>query len=66
MRTTKTASSVLVAGRKKVVFFLCVLNGEPFDGRILQQGRHEDLVKVDGLYKTFWNVSQKARKWKLV
>jgi ATP-binding cassette subfamily B protein len=25
-------------------------------GRIVQQGRHADLVEADGLYRTFWNL----------
>ena len=36
------------------------------DGTVVQRGRHEELVKKEGLYKTFWTVNQKARRWKIM
>ena len=35
------------------------------DGKVIQQGRHEDLIKQDGMYLRFWQERQKARSWKL-
>ncbi|MDC7124803.1 MAG: ABC transporter ATP-binding protein [Spirochaetales bacterium] len=35
------------------------------DGRIIQQGVHEELVKQEGLYNTFWQRRTQARSWKI-
>ena len=36
------------------------------DGRVAQQGRHEDLVGVDGPYRDFWQYRNSASGWSLV
>jgi ATP-binding cassette subfamily B protein len=35
------------------------------DGRIVQRGRHAELLTADGLYRRFWAEREKARGWKL-
>lgn len=40
---------------------ILVLDG----GEIVQRGTHEELLKEEGLYRSFWTVSQKARKWRI-
>ena len=34
-------------------------------GKVIEQGRHSELVARDGLYKRFWEKRQKARGWKI-
>ena len=46
-----------VVGADKII----VLN----EGKIAEQGRHEDLVKADGLYAKMWADYNKAIKWKI-
>ena len=46
-----------VVGADKII----VLN----EGKIAEQGRHEDLVKTDGLYAKMWADYNKAIKWKI-
>jgi len=36
------------------------------DGRVTQQGRHTELVKVPGPYQDFWNYRHRAGGWQLV
>ena len=36
------------------------------DGRVTQQGRHEDLVGVDGPYRDFWEYRSSTSGWSLV
>ena len=36
------------------------------DGRVAQQGRHDDLVGVDGPYRDFWQYRSSASGWSLV
>jgi ATP-binding cassette subfamily B protein len=33
------------------------------NGQIVQTGRHDDLVAVDGLYKTMWDTYSRSREW---
>ncbi|MEL6639145.1 MAG: ABC transporter ATP-binding protein [Bacteroidota bacterium] len=35
------------------------------DGRIREQGRHEDLLAQDGLYARFWRTQQRNTGWKI-
>lgn len=35
------------------------------DGRIIQRGRHEELMKQNGLYQRFIGIRQKAEGWKI-
>ena len=35
------------------------------DGKIVQRGTHEELVKQKGIYQNFWNIRQHARNWKV-
>lgn len=46
-----------VVGADKII----VLN----EGKIAEQGRHEDLVKADGLYAKMWTDYNKAIQWKI-
>ena len=34
-------------------------------GRIVQQGRHEELLREDGIYRRFVNARETAAGWKL-
>lgn len=34
------------------------------DGRVVEQGKHDDLMRTDGLYRRMWNEQQKVKKWK--
>lgn len=34
-------------------------------GKVIEQGRHAELVSNDGLYSRFWEKRQKARGWKV-
>ena len=34
-------------------------------GKVIEHGRHSELVSRDGLYKRFWEKRQKARGWKI-
>ena len=35
------------------------------DGKIVQRGTHEELVKQKGIYQNFWNIRQHARNRKV-
>ena len=35
------------------------------DGKIVQRGTHDELVKQKGIYQSFWNIRQHARNWKV-
>lgn len=34
-------------------------------GRIVQQGKHEELMRQDGIYRRFVNAREQAASWKL-
>ena len=40
---------------------ILVLSG----GKIVQKGKHKELLEQKGIYRNFWEVNQKAKKWKL-
>ncbi|MDD3225895.1 MAG: ATP-binding cassette domain-containing protein, partial [Clostridium sp.] len=35
------------------------------DGRIDDVGKHEELIKNEGIYKRFWDIRQNANAWKV-
>lgn len=35
------------------------------EGRVKEKGKHDDLLKEDGLYARFWQERSKAKTWKL-
>ncbi len=35
------------------------------DGRIIQQGRHEELLSADGRYAAMWKAQTAAKRWKI-
>ncbi|MCU0490385.1 MAG: ABC transporter ATP-binding protein/permease [Chloroflexaceae bacterium] len=35
------------------------------EGRLVQQGRHVELIAQEGMYRRFWQEREKARTWKL-
>ena len=36
------------------------------NGKIAQQGTHEELAAQKGVYQNFWNIRQRAKKWRMV
>lgn len=61
---TKNKTLIMIAHRLKTVRHadqIIVLA----DGKIVQQGRHEELIEQDGIYKNFINARTKASGWKL-
>ncbi|MTI60066.1 MAG: ABC transporter ATP-binding protein [Firmicutes bacterium] len=35
------------------------------DGRVIQQGTHQDLIETEGLYSNFWQRRVQARSWEI-
>jgi ATP-binding cassette subfamily B protein len=35
------------------------------DGKLVERGQHNELIRQDGLYRRFWLERQKARSWKM-
>ena len=61
---TKEKTIIMIAHRLKTVEHadnIVVIDG----GRIAQQGRHSELMKQDGIYRTFVEDRQKAASWKI-
>ena len=40
---------------------ICVLSG----GKIIESGKHQDLVKADGVYNHMWTEYNKSVNWKV-
>ncbi|MEM9218555.1 MAG: ABC transporter ATP-binding protein [Cyanobacteria bacterium P01_F01_bin.150] len=49
LSTIKTADQILVLDQ----------------GRIIERGKHDDLLSLNGLYKRLWSYRQRAKNWKL-
>ena len=61
---TKEKTIIMIAHRLKTVEHadqIVVIDG----GKIVQQGKHNELMKQDGIYRTFVTDRQKAASWKL-
>lgn len=61
---TKEKTIIMIAHRLKTVEHadqIIVIDG----GKIVQQGRHGELMQQDGIYRTFVTDRQKAASWKL-
>lgn len=61
---TKNKTIIMIAHRLKTVRHadqILVLD----DGKIVQKGKHEELMKQDGLYRRFVSEREKAIHWKL-
>ena len=61
---TKEKTIIMIAHRLKTVEHadqIIVIDG----GKIVQQGRHAELMQQDGIYRTFVTDRQKAASWKL-
>lgn len=61
---TKEKTIIMIAHRLKTVEHadqIIVIEG----GRIVQQGKHGELMQQDGIYRTFVTDRQKAASWKL-
>ena len=60
----KSKTVVVIAHR-----FQTIMNADQIlvldKGKIVQQGRHDELVDQDGLYRRFWEEQQGARGWKV-
>lgn len=35
------------------------------NGRLVQSGTHQDLIKTEGVYQKFWNIRQNAKNWRV-
>ena len=35
------------------------------DGKVAEQGTHEELLAEEGIYRRFWNASNRAGAWKI-
>ena len=60
----KSKTVIVIAHR-----FQTIMNADQIlvldKGKIVQQGRHEELVDQEGLYGRFWQEQQRARGWKM-
>lgn len=61
---TKEKTIIMIAHRLKTVEHadnIVVIDG----GKIVQQGKHNELMQQDGIYRIFVTDRQKAASWKL-
>lgn len=49
LKTIKNADHIIVLGK----------------GRIVEEGKHEELLKKEGLYYKLWNLQNKSKEWKI-
>ena len=35
------------------------------NGRLVQSGKHQELIKTQGIYQKFWNIRQNAKNWRV-
>lgn len=35
------------------------------NGSLVQSGTHQELIKTEGVYQTFWNIRQNAKNWRV-
>jgi len=60
----KSRTLIIIAHRLSTITTadqILVIDG----GKVIEQGKHFELVSRDGLYRRFWEKRQKARGWKL-
>ncbi len=61
---TKNKTVIMIAHRLKTVRNcdnIFVIN----EGKIVESGKHEDLIKIDGIYKSFVSERKEAVSWKI-
>ncbi|MBR6834865.1 MAG: ABC transporter ATP-binding protein, partial [Oscillospiraceae bacterium] len=61
---TKEKTIIMIAHRLKTVEHadnIIVIDS----GKIVEQGRHDELMREEGIYRTFVTDRQKAASWKL-
>ena len=34
-------------------------------GKLVQAGRHQELIETEGIYQKFWNIRQNAKNWRV-
>jgi ATP-binding cassette subfamily B protein len=59
----KNRTVVVIAHRLNTISLadkIAVIN----KGRIVEEGTHEMLIALDGLYKTLWDEQQRVKGWK--
>ena len=60
----KSKTLIIIAHRLSTITSadqILVIDG----GKVIEQGKHSELVSGDGLYRRFWEKRQKARGWKI-
>jgi ABC-type bacteriocin/lantibiotic exporters, contain an N-terminal double-glycine peptidase domain len=59
----KSKTLVIIAHRLSTIAAAWILVID--DGKVVEQGKHAELVSNGGLYGRFWEKRQKARGWKV-